>query len=156
MPQGPPISVTTDSNECTSVSVSWSPPDVTLQNGVITSYKLFYTTDNSLPWDMRTSTIVRAANCSLPQSTRITNLRTPSSLYYISVSAGTSAGFGPYANISGYPSSRRESLLDQMPPSFQFKLEAKVMVVNTCFPCSTRHSCNSCCYQCWRCGYSNS
>ena len=114
-PEGPPLSVTSDSSMTvchdqsiiTSINVWWNPPDVALQSGVINRYTVLYTTDDSLPWGQRSSLNVSAADCSQPQSTNIPKLRAQSR-YYISVSAGTSAGFGPYANISGYPSSRRK------------------------------------------------
>lgn len=107
VPQGPPLSVTTSSGECTSMNISWSPPAVTLQSGVITNYKLLYTRNSSLPLDQRTSVTVNVTNCSQLQTLRLTNL-VAESRYYISVSAGTSVGFGPYANIDGFPSSRRK------------------------------------------------
>ena len=74
------------------ITVSWSPPNLALQNGVITHYRVSYTPDPSQsisqwPYHIVTST-----------STSFTGLQ-PLVNYTIAVSAGTSVGLGPFQQI---------------------------------------------------------
>ena len=94
-PEGPPLSFSVIAVTFSSISVSWSPPDTVLQNGVITGYKLLYTNDTSQHENKRLSVITNATTLNY----QLTNLQS-NTTYCISVSATTSIGFGPYANTS--------------------------------------------------------
>ena len=78
-----------------SITVSWSPPNVALQNGRITHYKLLYTTNSSQTENLRPTVFLDAATFSYQLTNLSVNTR-----YYIMIAAGTSIGFGPYANTS--------------------------------------------------------
>ena len=74
------------------ITVSWSPPSVALQNGVITHYRVSYTPDPSQSVSQWPYRIVTAT------STTLTGLQ-PLVNYTIAVSAGTSVGLGPFQQI---------------------------------------------------------
>ena len=107
VPTGRPLSPMTQSGECTSMNVSWLPPNTGDQNGVITKYRLYYTTNNSLPLSQRTYMTMNVRRCTDRPNVKLTNLKAESQ-YFIAISAGTSLGFGPIVNVSGFPSSRRK------------------------------------------------
>ena len=94
VPEGPPLSVSVTAH-ASSIGISWSPPDLALQNGPISSYRLLYTTNNSQQEDMRHSVTTNATTFSY----LLTNLQS-STRYYISIAASTSIGYGPYARKS--------------------------------------------------------
>ena len=74
--------------------VSWSPPNIALQNGKIKHYKLLYTTDSSQRLDLRPVVVVNSTTL----SHRLTRLQ-DDSRYFISIAAAT-IGFGPFATTS--------------------------------------------------------
>ena len=94
-PDGPPLTISVIAATFSSITVSWSPPDLALQNGAITSYRLLYTADPLQHENKRLSDVTNATTLSY----QLTNLQSNTS-YYISISASTSIGFGPYANTS--------------------------------------------------------
>ena len=112
VPEGPPLSVSVTAGTAASITISWSPPDLALQNGQITSYKLLYTTDNSQQEDMRPSITTNANTFSY----LLTSLQF-STHYQISIAASTSIGFGPYARKSIVTLSSDLNPLALPPPS---------------------------------------
>ena len=40
VPSGPPINVTVEAESSTSLFISWQPPEMLKQNGIITSYRI--------------------------------------------------------------------------------------------------------------------
>ena len=92
-PDGPPVSVTASAVTVSTITVTWSPPDLTLQNGRITSYKLLYTNDPSQSDDLRQSVTINATSLSYQLPNLLVNTR-----YYIKIAAATSVGLGPYTN----------------------------------------------------------
>ena len=90
----------------TSIKVTWNPPDVALQNGRITGYKLLYTTDPSQREDLRPAVTTGATVLSY----RLTNLQV-NTRYFISIAASTSVGFGPYASLSIVTPNSRNCLI---------------------------------------------
>ena len=107
VPTGAPTSPMIVTGECNSINITWQAPIPSRQNGVITKYRLLYTDNDSIPMDQRTPIMITTDNCGRQSSTKIAGL-TAQKEYFVSISAGNSIGFGPYVNISGYPSSRRE------------------------------------------------
>ena len=95
VPSGPPLSIQATADTAFSMSVSWSPPDMEVQNGRIIRYKLLYTTDSSQQVDLRPTIVVNGTTL----SHRLTNLQA-NTRYYISVAAATKIGFGPFATTS--------------------------------------------------------
>ena len=95
VPSEPPLSISTTVDTAFSISVSWNPPDVAVQNGQIIHYKLLYTTDSSQQVDLRPTIVVNGTTL----SHRLTNLQA-NTRYYISVAAATIIGFGPFATTS--------------------------------------------------------
>ena len=95
VPDGPPLSIQAISDSASSIMVSWSPPNMALQNGNITSYKLLHTADSSQRLDLRPLLVVKGTTL----SHRLTSLQA-NTRYYISVAAATSIGFGPFATTS--------------------------------------------------------
>ena len=92
-PDGPPIFVTTTAITVSTITVTWSPPDLALQNGRITSYKLLYTNDPSQSDDLRQSVTINANALRYQLTNLLVNTR-----YYIKIAAATSIGLGPYTN----------------------------------------------------------
>ena len=76
------------------IIVTWSPPDLALQNGRIISYKLLYTTDPSQNDDQSQSVTINATS---PLTHQLTDLLV-NTRYYIKIAAATSIGSGPYSN----------------------------------------------------------
>ena len=105
VPGGPPLSVNAVAKFDVSITVSWSPPNVALQNGRIIHYKLLYTTNSSQTEILRPTIFLDAAAFSYHLTNLSVNTR-----YYIMIAAGTSIGFGPYANTSIVTLNRREEL----------------------------------------------
>ena len=95
VPDGPPLSVQAIANSASSIIVSWTPPDLTLQNGLITNFKLLYTTNSSEQVDLRPVVVVNGTTLSY----QLTSLQT-NTHYFISVAAATSIGYGPITTIS--------------------------------------------------------
>ena len=95
VPDGPPLKFNAMAKSDLSITVSWSPPNVALQNGRITHYKLLYTTNSSQTENLRPTVFLDAATFSYQLTNLSVNTR-----YYIMIAAGTSIGFGPYANTS--------------------------------------------------------
>ena len=92
-PNGPPVSVIASAITVSTITVTWSPPDLALQNGRITSYKLLYTNDTSQSDDLRQSVTINATSLSYQLTNLLVNTR-----YYIKIAAATSVGLGPYTN----------------------------------------------------------
>ena len=92
-PDGPPVYVTASAVTVSTITVTWSPPDLALQNGRITSYKLLYTNDPSQSDDLRQSVTINATSLSYQLPNLLVNTR-----YYIKIAAATSVGLGPYTN----------------------------------------------------------
>ena len=103
VPDGPPLSFNAITKSDLSITVSWSPPNVSLQNGQIIHYKLLYTTNSSQTETLRPTVFLDASTFSY----RLTNLSV-NTHYYIMIAAGTSIGFGPYANTSIVTLNKRE------------------------------------------------
>ena len=76
------------------ITVTWSPPDLTLQNGRIISYKLLYTNDLSQNDDQRQSVTINATS---PLTYQLPNLLV-NTRYFIKIAAATSIRLGPYTN----------------------------------------------------------
>ena len=94
VPDGPPLSVTITATTVSTITVTWSLPDLTLQNGRIISYKLLYTTDPSQNDDQSQSVTINATS---PLTHQLTNLLV-NTRYYIKIAAATSIGSGPYSS----------------------------------------------------------
>lgn len=94
VPDGSPLSLSANIDMKGSIFVTWIPPRLRLRNGQINHYRVVYTNNNSLDINQWSTIIIGAT-----LSCNLTDLQ-PDTLYYISVAAGTSAGFGPYANTS--------------------------------------------------------
>lgn len=89
-PSGPPQEVKCYSPSSTSVLVSWRPPPVELQNGIITQYTIQYTaTDGE-------DTTTRQISSIPPESSQylLENLEKWTE-YYVTVTAHTDVGAGP-------------------------------------------------------------
>ena len=84
-PSGPPLSVAFISRTKNSLSVSWQAPDEDVRNGKLTGYQVCYSNQRNLenPSCITTRTTSHTIN-NLHQTTK----------YFVTVSAGTSAGFG--------------------------------------------------------------
>ena len=93
-PSGPPLSITVTSSQPNVLTLSWTPPDISLQNGIIISYT-YYCTElgNSNEVGRRTVTSTTA---------NITNTMIKAYTEYICfVSAAISVGSGPNGNATG-------------------------------------------------------
>ena len=93
-PSGPPLSINITSSQPNVFILSWTPPDISLQNGIIISYT-YYCTElgDSNEVDRMTVTTTIAA---------ITNTMIKAYTEYICfVSAATSIGSGPNGNGTG-------------------------------------------------------
>ena len=101
VPDGPPLSLNASSNSITSITISWEPPAKALQNGIITLYIVRSTTNSSQPMLERPFVLNDGTHATL--SGLLVN-----KTYYISVSARTAIGFGPYANTSAKTLSARK------------------------------------------------
>ena len=82
---GPPLNVAFKSRGKTSLQVSWNAPEESLQNGELTGYQVCFYTRNTAP------------ECLVLKSTKVlsltlNNLR-PSTKYYVTVAASTTAGY---------------------------------------------------------------
>ena len=85
-PSGPPLSVAFTSRTKNSLSVSWKAPDEDVRNGNLTGYQVCYSDQRNLenPSCIATNTTLSYTINNLQQTTK----------YFVTVSAGTSAGFG--------------------------------------------------------------
>ena len=85
-PSGPPLDVAFISRTKDSLSVSWQAPDEDVRNGKLTGYQVCYSDQRYLenPTCIATSTTLSHTINNLQQTTK----------YFVTVSAGTSAGFG--------------------------------------------------------------
>ena len=93
-PSGPPLSINIISSEPNVFTLSWTPPDISLQNGIIISYT-YYCTElgDSNEVDRMTVTSTTAV---------IDNMMVKAYTEYICfVSAATSIGSGPNGNVTG-------------------------------------------------------
>ncbi len=84
-PTGPPLSVNVICHTAESIKITWKPPELLRQNGLITSYVLH-----------TNSSAEKAIYSSTKQATIIVGLF-PYTTYYVSVSAANSVGEGPFA-----------------------------------------------------------
>ena len=82
-PSGPPLSVAFISCTKESLSVSWRAPDEDVRNGKLTGYQVCYSNKTKPTCIERNTTLTYT----------IHNLK-PATKYFVTVSAGTSAGFG--------------------------------------------------------------
>ena len=89
VPEGPPQSLSAAADFPGTITVSWTTPSVALQNGVITHYRVSYTSDPSQPVGQRQYHSVTGT------MTRLTGLQSLVN-YTIAVSAGTKVGLGPF------------------------------------------------------------
>ena len=87
-PSGPPVNVHVSSLAPTSLRVEWSPPSEEERNGLITGYSVL------LEWQAGQELV----NTSHTSHT-FTELH-PQTTYHCSIAAYTSAGMGPYYNIT--------------------------------------------------------
>ena len=76
----------------TSLNVTWNPPTILHQNGIITKYKLIYSTTSSEVSNTATREVDGSRH-----SVLLVGLE-KNTEYNITMSAGTSAGYGPYSN----------------------------------------------------------
>ena len=85
-PSGPPLVVAFVSRTNNSLSVSWQAPDEDVRNGKLTGYQVCYSDQRNLknPTCIATNTTLLYTISNLQQTTK----------YFVTVSAGTSAGFG--------------------------------------------------------------
>ena len=104
VPDGPPLSIQATADIVFSINITWSPPDLALQNGLITNYTLLHTTDPSQPLNQRPSVTLNAATLSHKLTSLLADTR-----YYISVAAANSVGFGPFGNTSAITLRSRKS-----------------------------------------------
>ena len=86
VPTAPPLDVGFTSRGERKLVVSWNEPDTRIWSGKATRYKICYSTQQraSRPRCLETSRL----------SYEITSLN-PATRYFVTVSAGTTAGFGP-------------------------------------------------------------
>ena len=82
-PSGPPLSVAFIYRTKNSLSVSWRAPDEDVRNGKLTGYQVCYSNQTKSTCIERNTTLT----CT------IYNLQ-PATKYFVTISAGTSAGFG--------------------------------------------------------------
>jgi len=90
VPTGPPVSIIGTPVNSTSVFISWDPPLLEFQNGVITGYSIILTT-----------VMVDSRNASFFSSNMgIITIKSlhPFTAYVIAVAAQTSVGIGPYTS----------------------------------------------------------
>lgn len=87
-PSGHPLAVAFRSRTKTSLSLSWEAPHEGERNGKLTGYQVCYSDQTKLTCIERITTL----------SYTINNLQ-PSTKYFVTVSAGTSAGFGPKSPV---------------------------------------------------------
>ena len=93
-PSGPPLSITITSSQPNVFNLSWTPPDMSLQNGIIISYTYYCTElgeSNEVDRGTVTSTTAVITNTMIKAYTD----------YICFVSATTSAGSGPNGNVTG-------------------------------------------------------
>ena len=83
----PPVNLTVEATTAESISLSWSPPDVQSQNGVITGYIINVTASETGEAFQVSSTTTNLV---------IQQLR-PFTTYNCTVAAMTSAGIGPFS-----------------------------------------------------------
>ena len=85
-PSGPPLSVAFVYRTKNSLSVSWQAPDEDVRNGKLTGYQVCYSNKKNLenPSCIATNTTLSYTIINLQQSTK----------FFVTVSAGTNAGFG--------------------------------------------------------------
>ena len=94
VPSGPPLSITVTSSEPNVFILSWTPPDMTLQNGIIISYTYYCTElgeSNEVERGTVTSTTAVITNPMIKAYTE----------YICFVSAATKVGSGPNGNVTG-------------------------------------------------------
>ena len=87
-PDGPPTNLTAVSNSSTTVYLTWMPPLESLQNGVITDYRINYTGKGESELEVRTN-----------QTHLLTGLQ-KFTRYNISVEAGNEVDFEPSEHIN--------------------------------------------------------
>ena len=87
-PSGPPQQLRVETVTSTSVSLQWSPPDFSLQNGIISGYIIQLIEDKTLKNFTYSTTDTHLTIGSL----------NPSSVYTCYVAAENSAGKGPYSS----------------------------------------------------------
>ena len=93
-PSGPPLSITITSSQPNVFNLSWTPPDMSLQNGIIISYTYYCTElgeSNEVDRGTVTSTTAVITNTMIKAYTD----------YTCFISAATSAGSGPNGNTTG-------------------------------------------------------
>ena len=91
-PTGPPRSVSARADRNGGILVTWEPPALDLRNGQIVHYYIKYS--SALNISEQHNIVVGAVLSYQIPHTQF------GALYNISVAACTSAGFGPYGNIS--------------------------------------------------------
>lgn len=89
VPTGAPQDITLIDITITSAIISWDPPDISLQNGMITNYKLILSKDTTEVVEVYSTKRVKKF-INLIQNTN----------YRVDIAAGTSIGYGPYGNYS--------------------------------------------------------
>ena len=88
-PSGPPLDVAFISRTTESLSVSWRAPDEDVRNGKLTGYQVCYSDQRSRM--LENLTCIERNKTALSHT--INNLQ-QTTKYFVTVSAGTSAGFG--------------------------------------------------------------
>jgi len=86
-PSAPPQNVTTLVINSTSISVFWNPPPFDDQNGVITSYRVIVTNQNTT-----------VASATINSTSFVVNNLQEFQQYSIEVAAMTAVGIGPFSN----------------------------------------------------------
>ncbi|XP_028401484.1 phosphatidylinositol phosphatase PTPRQ-like [Dendronephthya gigantea] len=92
-PDGPPNEARTTFVQATKMSLSWSPPDPELCNGIIVNYSICIRVHSSSPVPCLMEIMLDKR-----MDYTVTNLK-PYTKYGIEISAGTEAGFGPPAML---------------------------------------------------------
>ena len=91
-PEGPPLNVTVTAESSSSLSVTWEPPKKVKRNGIIASYTVCISHEESKPCFREHTTKKKMIG--------IDNL-IDSTKYYVRVLASTDVGPGPYSESKG-------------------------------------------------------
>ena len=91
VPEAPPTNITSSSTQLNEIDISWDPPRLELQNGLITHYNVCYLAEGGA----QTEQCVNVS--SSLTSTTLTMGISPGTTYLIRVAAATAVGLGPFS-----------------------------------------------------------
>ena len=91
-PDAPPQNVTAIPESSTSILVSWTPPPLEDQNGILVSYRLNYSSDEAFAGPDKAFTV------NATETTLLVDELEEFVMYSFVVAAETSAGIGPYSD----------------------------------------------------------